>query len=117
MDIQKILGYANDPKVQQMMKSVVANGSVQDLLSKLGGSGLQNQVNSWIGKGENEPITAQQVESALGEEQLGKVAQEAGMSPRQAASDLAQTLPDVVDKATPDGKADDLGKVLSGLFK
>ncbi|GAA3216440.1 YidB family protein [Actinocorallia longicatena] len=129
MDISQILNLAKDPQIQQMLKSVMGGlsggqggqggqgGGIQDLLGKLTGGGLQSQVDSWVGKGENQPVTAQQVESALGTDTLNKVAQDSGMSPQQAASDLAQTLPTVVDKATPSGSADDLGKVLAGLFR
>lgn len=74
------------------------------LLETLTRSGLGEQARSWIGTGENRSVTGDQLQQALGEETLQRVAREAGVTPAQAADDLAQVLPPVVDKLTPRGE-------------
>lgn len=95
-------------KSNQMAKDLVdGQGSGFDLpglLNKLGAGGLANQVKSWVGTDTpNEPVTPEQVTSALGNEQVQKVADQAGITPQEAAEKIANTLPDMVDKMTPEG--------------
>lgn len=76
-------------------------GGLMDMLTK---SGLADQAQSWVGPGENQPVTGDQVAQALPDETLQKVAQDAGVSPQQAADEIAQVLPQAVDKLTPQGQ-------------
>ena len=76
-------------------------GGLLDLLTK---SGLAAQKDSWVGTGQNQSVTGAQIQQALPDETLQKVAEQAGVTPEQAASDLAQTLPQAVDKLTPEGQ-------------
>ena len=76
-------------------------GGLLDMLTK---SGLAEQKDSWVGTGQNQSVTGAQIQQALPDETLQKVAEQAGVSPEQAASDLAQTLPQAVDKLTPEGQ-------------
>ncbi len=66
-------------------------------------AGLGDIFDSWVGKGENKPITAEQVKQAADPENLQAIADKAGVSVDEAANKLSKVLPDVVDKATPDG--------------
>ncbi|WP_369185843.1 YidB family protein [Streptomyces sp. Y1] len=61
------------------------------------------QVASWIGPGANEPVTAAEIASALGEEGLGRIAGALGKNPAEAAAYLADRLPQATDAATPVG--------------
>ena len=95
-------------KSQQMAKDLVdGQGSGFDLpglLGKLGAGGLANQVKSWVGTDtENQPVTPEQVTTALGNEQVQKVADQAGITPEEAARKIAKTLPGMVDQMTPNG--------------
>lgn len=76
-------------------------GGLLDMLTK---SGLAAQKDSWVGTGQNQSVTGAQIQQALPDETLQKVAEQAGVTPEQAASDLAQTLPQAVDKLTPEGQ-------------
>ena len=76
-------------------------GGLLDMLTK---SGLAAQKDSWVGTGQNQSVTGAQIQQALPDEILQKVAEQAGVTPEQAASDLAQTLPQAVDKLTPEGQ-------------
>ena len=65
--------------------------------------GLGDVMSSWVGTGQNMPISPAQVQSTLGGGMLDEVAQKLGISPAVAASALTVVLPMVVDKLTPKG--------------
>lgn len=80
-------------------------GGVVDTLSK---NGLQDVVASWIGNGPNPPVTADQVQGALGSEAVtnitSEIAGKLGISPDAAGTVLTQVLPHLVDHLTPNGQ-------------
>jgi uncharacterized protein YidB (DUF937 family) len=80
------------------------HGGLPGLLSKLSEGGLGAQVQSWIGSGANLPISADQIIQALGQGRVGQIAQQLGIDPQQAAAQLAQHLPQIVDHVTPNGQ-------------
>lgn len=86
------------------------------LLDMLAKSGLADQAQSWVGTGQNQPVTGEQIAEALPDAALQKVSEEAGVSPRQAADEIASTLPRTVDKLTPEGRAP-AGTSLEDLIK
>jgi len=97
-----------------------AGDKFSGVLDKLGAGGLDDKLKSWIGKGDNKEVTAEEVRAALGQEEVDSVAQEMGVSSDEAASKLAKILPTVIDKLTPDGLVPDpegLAQKLSGLIK
>ena len=83
---------------------IAANGGVDGLLQKFKDSGMQDHAASWIGSGENRPISGDDVKSALGEDAVQKVAQDAGIAPEHAASGLAQLLPQIISQRSPNGQ-------------
>jgi uncharacterized protein YidB (DUF937 family) len=78
-------------------------GGLPALLQRLNDSGLNDQLASWIGTGENQPVSGDQIKDALGEDQVQQIAQQAGMDAGHASTGLAQLLPQIIDKLTPDG--------------
>ncbi|MFJ2236171.1 YidB family protein [Streptomyces sp. NPDC087859] len=80
------------------------NNPLGGLLDTLARSGLAEQKDSWVGTGANQPVTGTQIQHALPDETLRQVAEESGVTPDKAADELAQVLPRVVDKLTPDGQ-------------
>jgi uncharacterized protein YidB (DUF937 family) len=80
------------------------NGNLSDVLSKFSTAGMREQVDSWIRKGKNLPISKEQVEKALGSERLKDLAAKFGLPVGQVSSLLANHLPDQVDRLTPDGE-------------
>jgi uncharacterized protein YidB (DUF937 family) len=78
-------------------------GDLQGLVNQLQQSGLGAQVQSWLGNGANMSITPDQLRAALNNDQVRQLAQHFGIDPDQALKLLAQYLPDVVDKASPNG--------------
>jgi len=90
-------------------------GGLQGLLGQLQEKGLGDQVASWIGTGENQPISAANVENALGPGQLQQLAGQMGVSRHEAASEVAGLLPQVVDKLSPQGHLPEGGNVMDLL--
>jgi uncharacterized protein YidB (DUF937 family) len=82
-------------------------GGLGGLIGALTQGGLGNVASSWVGTGENQSVSAEQIQSALGNDNgglLAQIAQQAGMSNDDAASGLSQILPGLVDKLTPNGQ-------------
>jgi len=82
-------------------------GGLNGLLGKLQQSGLGEKAQSWVGTGQNQPVSSQEVRQALGDDQIRDVAQQAGVSEEEACQGLADGLPQVVDHLTPDGQVDE----------
>jgi uncharacterized protein YidB (DUF937 family) len=78
------------------------NGGIGGLLSRMQQAGYGGQAQSWVGTGQNQPIPPDAMSQIFGG-QLGQIAQQLGMSHDEAASSVAQALPDVVDRMTPQG--------------
>ena len=92
------------PLLQIALQMLQQNGGLQGLLGKAQQAGYGAQVQSWIGTGQNLPIDAGALSQIFGQGQLGQLAKQLGMSHDEAAGQLAQTLPQVVDQMTPDGQ-------------
>ncbi len=75
------------------------NGLAQAFQAK----GLGDIVSSWIGTGQNLPVSAEQIQSVLGSGVVQQLAARVGLSPEAATALLAQILPQAVDRLTPDG--------------
>ena len=82
------------------------SGGLQGLANKFAQSGQGNAFQSWVGVGENQPISNNQVQNALGSEQINAIATRMGVDPAMASTFLAEYLPKIVDKLTPAGKID-----------
>ncbi|MFC3257391.1 YidB family protein [Streptomyces xanthochromogenes] len=89
-------------------------GGLMDMLTK---SGLVDQAQSWVGNGDNQPVSGAQIADALPNDALQQAAQQAGVSPEEAANQIAQSLPQAVDKLTPGGELPQAGTSLEDLIK
>ena len=99
-----------------------AGGGLGSILANAQQSGLGDVVSSWIGHGQNMPISADQVGNVLGSDMLSNLARQLGMSHGEAASQVSQVLPDVVDRLTPHGQVPqgglgDVGDLLGMLMR
>lgn len=79
-------------------------GGLHGLQQRFQQSGLGAVMESWIGPGPNQAITATQVQQALGSGPLVMLASRLGLEPRELAAQLARHLPGIVDSMTPDGR-------------
>ena len=90
-------------------------GGLGGLLDKLQTAGHGDTVKSWLGPGQNQPIQPGQLQSALGQKTVSEAAQQAGMTDQDFLSQLAQTLPQFVDKLTPNGRMPSLQELAAAL--
>ncbi len=82
-----------------------AAGGLGALVGKFEQAGLGHVVQSWIGNGPNAAISADQVTQVLGTGQVGQIAQQMGVSHSDAAGQLSQLLPQIINHLTPNGAA------------
>ena len=93
------------PVVKVLLQRVASQGSgLAGLLSMFRQKGFENHVSSWISQGDNLPISPSEVQQGLGREDLQQIAAQAGVKPETASEQLAQVLPMLIDKLTPEGK-------------
>jgi uncharacterized protein YidB (DUF937 family) len=99
-------------------------GGLGGLVGKFEQAGLGNVVSSWIGSGQNLPISADQLQNVLGSDAVAGIAAKLGINPGDALGQLSTMLPGLVDKLTPSGQAPagglgnmgDLAGMLGGLL-
>ena len=105
-----------------------AGGGLGGLVQQFEQGGLGHLVQSWIGTGQNLPISADQLSSVLGSDTVHNMAAKLGMDHGDMLGQLTQLLPQVVDKITPNGQLPaagsagggglgDLAGMLGGLLK
>ena len=87
-------------------------GGLQGLVQSFHDKGMGGLVSSWISSGPNPPISGEQVHQVLGSDQVKALAAKAGISPDVAGTAIAQILPSLVDKLTPNGSVPDHSNVL-----
>jgi uncharacterized protein YidB (DUF937 family) len=90
-----------------VLSEVLGNGNqggLTAIVAKLQQAGLGDQVKSWIGNGQNLPITADQLHQVLGSDTVKQLAARYNIPIDQISEVLAQQLPTAVDHASPDGK-------------
>ena len=95
---------STNPLLQIALQMLQQNGGLQGMLGKFQQAGYGQQAQSWIGTGQNMPIDPGALSQIFGQGQLGQIAQQLGISHDEAAGQLAQALPDVVDRMTPTGE-------------
>ena len=89
--LSAIMEYINSPQV----------GGISGLQQKFQEKGLGGLVSSWIGSGQNLPISADQLQSVLHSDALNQAAAKFGVDPSHLTSMMSELLPHVVDKMTP----------------
>lgn len=95
-----------------------SRGGLSGLVQNFQRNGLGDVISSWIGTGQNLPISPDQLRSGLGGDTLQRLASQAGISPNEAGARLSQLLPNLIDKLTPGGQMPEVGaleQVLSAL--
>lgn len=84
-------------------------GGLGGLLAQFQNAGLGQIAQSWIGTGQNQPVSPQQLQNVFGQDQVQNMANQAGMQPNDFLSQLSQHLPAAVDGMTPNGRLPDEG--------
>jgi OmpA-OmpF porin, OOP family len=99
------LGNGASPLFSSLLSLIVnpQNGGIAGFFSRFQQAGLGNLVSSWMGNGENNPVSANQLEQVLGGETLGRLAASAGLPMAAATPAIAFMLPKLMSFLTPDG--------------
>jgi uncharacterized protein YidB (DUF937 family) len=90
-------------------------GGLQGVIQSFKDKGLGDIMSSWIGTGQNLPISGDQLKTGLGADLIGQLASKIGVSPDVAAAKLSEILPGIIDKLTPEGTVPDSGLLQQGL--
>lgn len=80
------------------------SGGLRDLVNTFKQAGHGDVADSWVGRGSNKHIAPSQLEQAIGSDVLETLSQQTGLSREEVLSRLSKSLPDAVDKYTPDGR-------------
>lgn len=104
-----VLGRGGGPAktILRGVMGLVAGGGLNKLLSAFRDKGLGQQADSWVATGDNQEVDADQIRQVISDEQLQQIADEAGISTEEAARQVAQALPELVNHVTPDGAVPD----------
>ncbi len=90
-------------------------GGLSGLIQSFNSKGLGDIVSSWVGTGENLPISGQQIQEVLGNGQIQQMAEKMGTSSEEVSGGLAGLLPQIIDKLTPDGSVPESGMLEKAL--
>jgi uncharacterized protein YidB (DUF937 family) len=99
-------GGASPDALMGMVGSLLQQqGGLGGLLGTLEKAGLGDAAKSWVGTGENLPVSPDALVNALGGSgQLAQLAQGLGLDGAQASGLLAKALPMIIDQMTPGGQ-------------
>src|SRR6266540_4400888 len=103
------------PLIGVLSGLLTQSGGLQGLANKYSQSGQGNTFSSWVGMGENQPISENQIQNVLGSDQVNALAAKMGVDPPKPRTFLAEYLPKIVDKLTPAGKVDPTADHQQGL--
>jgi uncharacterized protein YidB (DUF937 family) len=98
------IGAAVLPVVMSEVMGTGSQGGLSAIVAKLEQAGFGDQVKSWIGTGQNLPITADQLRQVLGNDTVRQIAAKYNIPIDQVSEVLAHQLPVAVDQASPNGK-------------
>jgi uncharacterized protein YidB (DUF937 family) len=86
-------------------------GGLGALLEQMQQAGLGDQARSWVGTGQNMPISPDALSQIFGEGGIGAIARQAGLTPQETSEGLSELLPDVVNHVTPTGEVPDFDQL------
>ena len=89
-------------------------GGLEGLMQSFNQQGLGDIISSWVGTGNNAAITPDQVQEVLGSDVIRQLAEKSGVSIDAAKAQLAELLPSLIDKVTPEGKIPEGGLLDKG---
>jgi len=79
-------------------------GGLSALVQQFHANGLGSVIQSWVSTGPNQPITAQQIQQALGSDKVKQIAARVGLDPNVVSQKLSTLLPQIVNHLTPNGQ-------------
>lgn len=94
--------------------SQAPSGGLDVLINQFKQSGLEDVINSWIGTGQNQAISPNQLRQALGQRTINDLSRQSGAPQDDLLSQLSRYLPSVIDRLTPNGQLPDQADLRSG---
>ena len=92
-----------------------AGGGLGGLLEQMQKAGFADQAKSWVGTGQNMPISADAMREIFGKDGLEEIARRTELTPQEASEGLSQLLPAVVDRVTPGGHEPDFDELVRSV--
>ena len=116
-------GGASGDTLQAVLDMLADDGEgpgIVQLCQRFEQRGLAHVFASWVGAGENLPIAPQALQQVLGDDTVDEISQQLGLPQEVTCDRLAQMLPYVVHKLTPDGEVPqhgigDIGKLMGRM--
>ncbi len=121
--VLKLFGLGDKSMVEKLVRSVLLGGGrsvaataadgdpaaaggnpLEMLMKQFKDKGLGTIFQSWVGGGENQAVTPDQVKHGMGADKMAELATKSGLPVDVLAGKLAKYLPGLVDKMTPGGK-------------
>ena len=116
-DIEKQLGGSQGS--QNLLSAISGlisnNGGLSGIIKGFTQTGLDQQVQSWVGSGPNMAVTGDHISQVFGSQQVQQVAKQVGVEHSQASNMIASILPSLIDKLTPKGQAVSDAEAQQGL--
>ncbi len=103
--LESVIGMINNPET----------GGLGGLVQSFKDKGLGNAISSWVGTGENLPVSGEQIQKVISAENIQQIAGKIGSSREEVSNMLAGLLPQVIDKLTPNGALPEGNLVEQGL--
>jgi len=119
----KFLGGGAQNPLMDIVLGLITNpqtGGLEGLVQNFKNKGMDDVISSWISTGKNLPVSGNQVQNALGMDQILQMAKQLGASKEEVSGGLASLLPEIIDKLTPKGtlpESDTLLEELNNLKK
>ncbi len=107
--------YSGLIKLVMGMLTSKESGGLSGLVESFNQKGFADIISSWISTGKNLPISADQIQHGLGEDQIRRFSDASGLSTDETKSKLAELLPDLIDKLTPEGRIPEGGLTGQGM--
>jgi len=114
----KFLGGGGQNPLMDIVSGLLTNpqtGGLQGLIQMFKEKGLGDAVSSWISTGENQPVSGDQIQHALGGNLIQQIAEQLGSSKSEISGGLSDLLPQIIDKLTPNGTLPDGNSLQQGL--
>lgn len=102
----KFMGGGGQNPLLDIVFSLITNpqtGGLEGLVQNFKNKGMDDIISSWISTGKNLPVSGNQVQNALGMDQILQIAKQLGASKEEVSGGLASLLPEIIDKLTPNG--------------
>ena len=122
LDHLAFTGHSNEAQLAEnvldLMHPSSSVGGLSGVLGALDSKGMGKEAQSWVAKGQNGEVSAEQIKALFADPRVAAAMQHSLVSPDQAASMLTKWLPFAINFVTPNGKvppAAELGRLISGL--